>query len=141
MADYPGILQLERALVAERPRGRIDVHVRHPTARFRCRQHLGSEVIAVDVGAHPPLDVQPSPIGGVMADHDVVLVDDKHVPLAVDAGRAVEVGQRGAQPVGLIPGDGLVHHELGVGRRIGLRRCPQPIARLGFGAVATTRLQ
>ena len=49
-----------------------------------------------------------------MSNHQVVLVYDEHVPLAVDALWAVVVGESRVQPLALVPADGFLYEELGV---------------------------
>ena len=91
MAHDPGVIQLEHALVAQGPPGGVHIHIGHPAARLGGRQHLGTEPVAVCVGTRPALQVQPQASGVGMGYQQVVLVDDDHVPLAVEAaGRQLE---------------------------------------------------
>ena len=74
----------------------------------------GPEVVAVGVGAHPALQVQPQAVGVGVSDDEIVLVDDEHVPLAVDALPPAIVGEGGVEALGPVPADGVVDEELGV---------------------------
>ena len=49
-----------------------------------------------------------------MSDHQIGLVNDEDVPLAVDALWAVVVGEGGVEALGLVPADGVVDEESGV---------------------------
>ena len=49
-----------------------------------------------------------------MPDDQVVLIDNEHVPLTIDALRPVVVGEGGIESLGLVPADGLLNKELGV---------------------------
>ena len=114
MAHDPGVLQLERALVAEGVAGGVHIHVGHPAARLCGRQHLGTEPVAVDVGAHPARHVQPDALAVGMGGDAVVLVDDEDVPLAVDALLPAVVSEGRLPALRLVAGDGAVHDERGV---------------------------
>ena len=86
-----------------------------------CREHVRAEVVPGGIKAHPPLQVQAKAVGVGVSDNEVVLVNDEHVQLAVDAHLAVLVGESGVESLGLVADDSVVHEELGVlgGRGLG----------------------
>ena len=103
------------------PALRVLVHVGHPLDLLRCREHVRAEVAPGDIKAHPPLQVQAKAVGVGVSDDKIVLVNDAHVPLAVDALLAVVVGEGGVEALGLIAANSVIHEELGVlgGRGLG----------------------
>ena len=125
MSLDPRVLQLcvsQPVILARIHLGRVVVDIGDPVAVLGGRQHPRPEGIAVCIGSLGATQVLPNEMLAEVADDFPFAAQYEHVPLPLNVGLVIVVGDGRLKALFLVPLNGLGNHGFRIFRRTDLRR-------------------